>query len=135
MRRRLIVLAVAGGLAIPGLACAQQIAPLPQAAPEGRLRLNYTRWDAMPEDARRWEAPAFARFAETPQRGAPTKGAPRSARVSYAVGDQAEIFMGVTKIRSAKAGDAIGAADAGRDWKDIQDRKRRAYSIGVTTRW
>jgi hypothetical protein len=137
MRRLPILLAAAFAIGPPGLAVAQTIQPIAAAPPaaESRLRLDYMRWDAMPEEARRWEAPAFVRFAQTPERSAQTKGAPRSARLSYGLGDEAEIFMGVTKFRSAKAGEAVGATEAGRDWKDVQDRKRRAYSIGVTTRW
>ena len=64
-----------------------------------------------------------------------TKSAPRSARVSYASGEQAEIFMGVTSTRSVKAGEATGATEAGRDWKYAQDRKRRAFSNSVAARW
>ena len=81
-------------------------------------------------EARRWEAPAAsARFGPADARWAETKGGPQSARVAYGLSERSELFVGVTKARRQEA------FEPSRDWKDLQDRKRRAYSIGISTRW
>lgn len=129
MRRLLVLLTAASALGLPGLAAAQVVRPAP-AATEGKLRLNYTNWETVSDEARRWEAPAAsARFGPTDARWAETQGAPRSARVAYGLSERSELFVGVTKARRQEA------FEPSRDWKDLQDRKRRAYSIGVSTRW
>jgi hypothetical protein len=131
MRGWLKVLTAAAALGLPGLAVGQTFAPAPAAsAPEGKLRLNYTQWDSKTEEARRWEAPAAsAQFGPADARWAETKGGPRSARVAYGLSERSELFVGVTR---AKRQDTF---EPSRDWKDMQDRKRRAYSIGISTRW
>lgn len=135
MRRLMTACAVAAGISIPAMAGAQQIAPVPEPAhapralAEGKLRLNYTQWDSATQEARRWEAPAQVRFSQDVERWGPAKDAPRSARIGYGLSDKTEVFVGVTKARGADS------FDQGRDWKDIQDRKRKAYAIGISKRW
>lgn len=133
MRRLLTVLTAAAALGTPSLVAAQTLQPASPAMPtasEGKLRLNYTNWDTASDDARRWEAPAAsARFGPADARWSETKGAPRSARLAYGLSERSELFVGVTK---AKRQDAF---EPSRDWKDMQDRKRRAYAVGISTRW
>lgn len=133
MRRLAMALAVAAGTVVPALACAQQIAPAsspaPRVLPEGKLRLNYTQWNTASDYARRWEAPAQVRFSQDAERWGKGKDGPRSARLGYGLTDKTELFVGVTK--------ATGGHEAfeSRDWKDIQDRKRKAYAVGISKRW
>lgn len=128
MRRWLIALAVTAGAATPGLVCAQTPAPTPQTLPEGRLRLGYTTWDTTSDEARRWDRPAFT-FTQDAERWGETKDTARSARIGYGLSDRTELFVGVTKARGPDT------FDSRRDWKEIEDRKRKAYSIGLTKRW
>lgn len=124
MRRRAIALVVLAGLAVPAMACAQQAQPA-----GGKLRLGYTRWDSMNDEARRWDSSAFARFSQDDQRWGETKDGPRSARIGYGLTDSTELFVGVTKSKGADS------FEQRRDWNDLQARNRKAYAIGVTKRW
>jgi hypothetical protein len=116
------------------MASAQQIAPVPEPAPaprmvpEGKLRLNYTQWDMASDEARRWEAPPQARFSQDAERWGPAKAAPRTARLGYGLTDKTELFVGVTKAKA-------DTFEQRGDWKDIQDRKRKAYAVGISARW
>ena len=132
MRRLLAGIAAASAMGLPGLAVGQALQPYAdlRAPSEGRLRLNYTDWESVGEEARRWEAPAASmRFGPADAQWSETRGGPRSARIGYGLSDRSELFVGVTKPARQEA------FERSRDWKDIQDRKRRAYSIGVSTRW
>ena len=134
MRRLMTTWAMAAGIAIPAMACAQQIAPVPESAqtprvvPEGRLRLNYTQWDMASDEARRWAAPAHARFSHDAERWGPARTAPRTARIGYGLTQKTELFVGVTKAKT-------DTFEQRGDWKDIQDRKRKAYAVGISARW
>lgn len=132
MRRLVAACAVAAGMAIPAAACAQPIVaapPVAKAPSEGRIRLNFTRWETMTDEARRWESPAVARLSQDDEHWGERREGPRSARVGYGLTDKTELFVGVTK---AKGADSF---DQSRDWKDTQDRGRKAYSIGISKRW
>lgn len=134
MRRLATACAMAAGITIPAMACAQQLAPVrpPPAAsrivPEGKLRLNYTQWDMATDEARRWAAPAQARFSQDGELWGPAKHAPRTARIGYGLSDKTELFVGVTKAKA-------DTFEQRGDWKDIQDRKRKAYAVGISARW
>ena len=134
MRRLVLMCAMAAGVSIPAMACAQQLAPVPPPAaaprvlPEGKLRLNYTQWDNVSDETRRWEAPAQVAFSQDVERWADAKNAPRTARLGYGLTDKTELFVGVTKAKT-------DTFEQRGDWKDIQDRKRKAYAVGFSARW
>lgn len=134
MRRLITACAMAAGVSIPAMACAQQIAPVAEPTPasralaEGKLRVNYTQWDTASEEARRWEAPAQVRYNQDAERWGDAKHAPRTARVGYGLTDRTELFVGVTKAKA-------DTFEQRGDWKDIQDRKRKAYAVGFSARW
>lgn len=105
-------------------------APPPSVLEEGAVRLLYT--------SRRIAADVTYAPSEGALRAQAMEAAPRnllddrrrSAKVSYALTDRVELFVDMQNRRKA-AGDAPGR----RDGFSEQAPKRRAVSIGLSTRW